>query len=280
MKIFNNIPEIKSALKEDRKNKTIAFVPTMGSLHEGHLSLVKKAKEIADIVVVSIFVNKKQFNDAFDYEKYPQDVEGDLKKLEVLNIDYVFIPESLEMFPEDFSFHITPNSLSECLCGRLRPGHFEGVSIVLCKLFNIIDPTIAIFGQKDFQQLKIVEKMVKDLNFDIQIFGHEILRDEKGLAMSSRNQRLKIEDRKKAANIFRILSEIELEISAGLLEVEKLLQKKKQELLDFGFEKVDYLEIRQEKDLKLITEINPEEPSRIFIAVYLAGVRLIDNMSL
>lgn len=273
MFVAKTIAEIRSDLKiQKQSEKKIALVPTMGALHEGHLSLIKKAGELAEIVVVSIFVNKAQFNDLQDYKKYPRQVEQDLELLKKSGATHVFIPQDSEIFTTDISFKILPIRLTDCLCGATRAGHFDGVALIVAKLFNIIKPDIAVFGQKDFQQLKIIEKLTEDLNFDIEIFAHETVREASGLAMSSRNQRLSSADKIKAENIFRILTEIKKDPSN--------LAKKRKELLEKGFKKIDYLEIRDEKNLDLVTNFNPKIPSRIFIAVYLSGVRLIDNMPL
>ena len=250
----------------------------MGALHDGHLVLVKKAQEIADIVVVSIFVNKAQFNDQNDYKNYPRQNLEDLKKLENTGVDLVFLPNEEEMFAEDFAFKIIPTKLVDCLCGSSRPGHFDGVALVVTKLFNIVKPDIAIFGQKDFQQLSIIKKLVSDLNLDVEIFAHETFREKSGLAMSSRNQRLSKDNKIKAAQIFKILSEIKNEVKKTPKNIDKILSEKSQELLKNSFEKIDYLEIREENNLKLINEFNDEKPARIFIAVYLSGIRLIDNL--
>ena len=156
MLIFTTIKQLKTFLAT--QDKTIALVPTMGALHFGHLSLVKHAQEIAEIVVVSIFVNKPQFNDPSDYLKYPSQINADIKKLKEAKIDYLFLPNKNDIYPPDFSYKIAPNSLTNCLCGSSREGHFDGVSLIITKLFNIITPDIAIFGQKDFQQLQIIKK--------------------------------------------------------------------------------------------------------------------------
>jgi len=277
--IVENISKIKSEIQKI-SDKKIAFVPTMGALHDGHLVLVKKAQEIADIVVVSIFVNKAQFNDQNDYKNYPRQNLEDLKKLENAGVDLVFLPSDEEMFAEDFAFKIIPTKLVDCLCGSSRPGHFDGVALVVTKLFNIVKPDIAIFGQKDFQQLSIIKKLVSDLNLDVEIFAHETFREKNGLAMSSRNQRLSKDNKIKAAQIFKILSEIKNEVRKTPKNIDKILSEKSQELLKNSFEKIDYLEIREENNLKLINEFNDENPARIFIAVYLSGIRLIDNLPL
>ncbi len=281
MFIAQTIAELRKQLKiQKASNKKIAFVPTMGALHDGHLALVKKAQSLADIVVVSIFVNKAQFNNPNDFAKYPRQNEQDLKKLQNHNVDYVFLPCDEEMFGPDFSHKIIPTKLTDCLCGSSRPGHFEGVALVVTKLFNIVQPNIAIFGEKDFQQLAIIKKMANDLNFDIEIFSQETLRETSGLAMSSRNQRLSESSLFKAAKLFEVLSEIKNEVRNNPTNIAKILTKKQQKLLENGFEKIDYLEIRTEKNLDSVTNFNPSQPCRIFVAAYLDGIRLIDNLQL
>ena len=273
LKIFKQISAIKKFVKEARKlNKKIAFVPTMGSLHDGHITLINNAKKNADIVIVSIFVNKAQFNDIKDYELYPQNLESDIKMLEEANVDALFCPLASEIYDENFSFKIIPTDMVDCLCAKDRVGHFDGVALIITKLFNIINPHFAYFGEKDFQQLAIIKKLVKDLNFDLEIFGVETVRESSGLAMSSRNQRLSAEAKTKASMIYKTLNEIKIN--------PQIIEEKKQELLANGFEKIDYLEIRNEDNLKLNMNLFSSQKRRIFIAVYLEGVRLIDNLSL
>lgn len=276
MIIAKTISQIRSEIR-NLAHKKIALVPTMGALHDGHLALVKKAKELADIVVVSIFVNKAQFNNLEDYVNYPRQNLEDLKKLKEAGADLVFLPNEKEMF-DDISFKIFTTKLTDCLCGSARAGHFEGVALIVTKLFNITKPDIAIFGQKDFQQLAIIKKLVSDLNFDIEIFSHETCRLESGLAMSSRNQRLSEDDKIKASSIFKAMLEIKSEVLEKPHNVTEILLEKSKKLLDIGFEKIDYLEIREEDDLKLVLEFNHLKASRIFFAGYLGGVRLIDNL--
>jgi len=281
MLIIKTIAEIKNHLvpKKNAAQK-IALVPTMGALHDGHLALVKKARELAEIVVVSIFVNKSQFNDLNDYEKYPRQIDSDLEKLKTCGVDYVFLPSDEEIFSQDFSVKITPTNLVNCLCGAFRAGHFDGVALIITKLFNIIKPDVALFGQKDFQQVAVIKKLVTDLNFDVEIFAHETVREKTGLAMSSRNQRLDEMSFAKAAIIYQILFEIRNEIKISPESVVKILSEKKEKLLKNGFEKIDYLEIRDERNLKLITNFIPSQPARILIALYLSKVRLIDNLQI
>jgi len=272
LKIFNKIFEIRNFVKDNKKlNKKIAFVPTMGCLHDGHLKLIKEARKNADIVIVSLFVNKAQFNDLKDYEFYPHDLENDIKMLEEANVDALFAPLASEIYDENFSFKIIPNTMNDCLCAKDRIGHFDGVALIITKLFNIVAPNYAFFGEKDFQQLAIIKKLVKDLNFDIEIFSVETVREASGLAMSSRNQRLSQSNKIKASMLYKILNEIKLN--------PQIIEDKKRELLENGFEKIDYLEIRNEENLKLNMNLFSSQKRRIFIAVYLEGVRLIDNLS-
>ncbi len=273
LKIFNKISAIKNFVNENKKNnKKIAFVPTMGALHHGHIALIKNAKKNADIVIVSIFINKAQFNDLNDYQRYPQNLECDIKMLEDANVDALFCPSNEEIYDENFSFKIIPTSMVDCLCAKDRVGHFDGVALIITKFFNIVKPHFAFFGEKDFQQLAIIKKLVKDLNFDIEIFGVETVRESSGLAMSSRNQRLSESSKIKASMIYKTLNEIKIN--------PQIIEGKKRELLANGFEKIDYLEIRNEDNLKLNMNLFSAQKRRIFIAVYLEGVRLIDNLSL
>ena len=283
------IPQIRQKLVEEKKlGKKIVFVPTMGALHRGHFALVRKAREVGDIVVVSLFVNRAQFNDVEDYQKYPRELERDLVQLEACGADYVFAPSEEEIYTaHDFAFKIKVTKFVDCLCGAFRAGHFDGVALVVTKLFNIIDPDVAIFGEKDFQQALVIKKLVRDLNFQVEILTHEIVRETNGLALSSRNERLSEALQIKATNIFRILSEIKSEINNLKSKVapqdeivQNILQKKSIELLEMGFEEIDYLEIRDEEELQLIYDANSGKNLRIFIAVYLGGVRLIDNLKI
>ena len=273
LKVFNKIFDIRNFVNDNKKlNKTIAFVPTMGSLHEGHVALIESAKKYADIVIVNIFVNKAQFNDLKDYELYPQNLENDLKILSNTSADAVFAPSNLEIYDENFSFKIVPTAMADCLCAKDRVGHFDGVALIIAKLFNIINPDYAFFGEKDFQQLAIIKKLVKDLNFNLEILSVETVREPSGLALSSRNQRLSADNKIKASMIYKVLNEIKIN--------PKIIEEKKRELLENGFEKIDYLEIRNEDNLKLNMDLISPKKRRIFIAVYLEGVRLIDNVSL
>jgi pantoate--beta-alanine ligase len=274
MLIFTTIKQLKTFLAT--QNKTVVLVPTMGSLHFGHLSLVKHAKEIAEIAVVSIFVNKKQFNNLQDYQSYPKNLSADLKLLQEQNVDVVFAPSDLEILPENQDyFTISPaENLENCLCGKFRPKHFAGVCLIIVKLFNIVKPNFAIFGEKDFQQLTIIKKIVEYFNFDLQIIASPTIRNNNGLALSSRNALLSENGLLIASNIYQAL----LCVAQNPTHINNISDN----LLTKGFSKVEYLEIRDSQDLSLI---NPNEISlynktqaRIFIAAVLENVRLIDNL--
>jgi pantoate--beta-alanine ligase len=274
MLIFTTIKQLKTFLAT--QNKTVALVPTMGSLHFGHLSLVKHAKEIAEIAVVSIFVNKKQFNNLQDYQSYPKNLSADLKLLQEQNVDVVFAPNDLEILPEnqDYFTILPAENLENCLCGKFRPKHFAGVCLIIIKLFNIVKPNFAIFGEKDFQQLTIIKKIVEYFNFDLQIIASPTIRNKNGLALSSRNALLSENGLLIASNIHQAL----LCVAQNPTHINNISDN----LLTKGFSKVEYLEIRDSQDLSLI---NPNEISlynktqaRIFIAAVLENVRLIDNL--
>lgn len=285
MIILERISQAKSRLQEEKKRGCkIAFVPTMGALHEGHLNLIRQAKQYGDIVVVSIFVNKAQFNDPVDFTKYPRQLDKDLAKLKTCEVDYVFTPQDQEIYSYETGFIIPKSPFVDCLCGKNRAGHFEAVMMIVSKLFRIVEPDFALFGEKDFQQLTIIKKMVQDLKLKLDVIGCLTTREENGLAMSSRNQNLSDLDRKKAANIFKILGEIKEEVREGKKIISEILREKKERFLELNFEKIDYLEIRNEKNFALVNEAKfsdlKQESLRIFAAVYLSQVRLIDNLAI
>lgn len=258
------------------KNKLIGLVPTMGALHEGHISLIKTAKEENEITVVSIFINPIQFSKGEDYDKYPRKVEKDKEILRSLEIDYLFLPDENSLYPEGYSTYVNVEGLGDKLCGRFRPGHFRGVATVVCKLFNIVRPHRAYFGQKDYQQTLIIKRMVEDLNFDIEVVVCPTIRESDGLAMSSRNVYLNERERKAATLIYRSLKEGERLLKEGLkpsqvnLEIKKILQseplvKEIQYAGVFDPFSLDELKERQNKCL-------------IAVAIKIGETRLIDNI--
>lgn len=255
--------------------KTIGFVPTMGYLHEGHMSLVKASKNMCDITVVSIFVNPKQFGPKEDYSKYPRNLERDLKLLEEAKIDMVFIPDVDTIYPEGFSTTINIGPLADILEGTFRPGHFDGVCTVVTKLFNIVKPDKAFFGEKDYQQLKIIQKLVKDLNLDIEIVPIPTKREEDGLAMSSRNAYLNQEERRRASSIYRFLLKAKEAFEIGIKNTDKIIEYAKA-VLDVDV--IDYIKIVDKETLEEKT--TPSKYDRILIAVRIGSTRLIDNVEI
>lgn len=279
MKIFSEIKSTRNFLSSFG-GKKIGFVPTMGALHQGHLSLIELAKKNCDIVIVSIFVNQKQFNNAQDYEKYPNTLEQDISLLKEAKVDVLFNPLADEIYSSDFKTSIIISDLTSELCGKTRPGHFDGVALIVSKLFNIVKPTHAFFGEKDFQQLQIIKRLVKDLNFDIQIIAGETLRENDGLAMSSRNLRLDENSRKIAAKLYENLNLAKNQILSDPKNFESILQRTSENLLKIGFEKIDYLQLCDEENLKPLDNFDQKITSRLFAAAFIGGVRLIDNIKL
>lgn len=286
MKVFNFIVDIQRFVEEKRnEGLKIGFVPTMGALHEGHLSLINRAKKENDIVVCSVFVNPIQFNNPADLEKYPRTPEKDIEKLEQAGCDAVFMPSAEEMYPEKVEDHYDFGDLERVMEGACRPGHFNGVAIVVRKLFEIITPNKAYFGEKDFQQLAIIKKMVNNLNMPLEIVPCPIVRENDGLAMSSRNVRLNETERAIAPKIFATLNDVASKIDAtgvtslqdsmSPAEMKSYALAKYAEIKEFD---VEYVEITDEINLKSIENWNECEHARIFVALQLGPVRLIDNV--
>ena len=259
-----------------KENKTIGFVPTMGFLHEGHLSLVRRAREENDIVVVSIFVNPTQFGPNEDYESYPRDFERDVKLLKELNVDVVFYPSVEEMYPKDFSTYVEETKLSRYLCGKSRPGHFRGVCTIVTKLFNIVRPTRAYFGQKDAQQFRVIKRMVRDLNMDVELVECPIVREHDGLAMSSRNIYLSDDERAQALALYNSLKLAENLIKNGERDAEVVKNAMKEFLSRYDKVKIDYVEIVDEETLEPVKHI--EGKVIVAIACWVGKARLIDNV--
>jgi len=276
MDVCKDIDCVRAFIKSIKQQfKTIGFVPTMGYLHEGHMSLVKASKNMCDITVVSIFVNPKQFGPKEDYNKYPRNLERDLKLLEEAKIDMVFIPDVETIYPEGFSTTINIGPLADILEGTFRPGHFDGVCTVVTKLFNIVKPDKAFFGEKDYQQLKIIQKLVKDLNLDIEIVPIPTKREEDGLAMSSRNAYLNQEERRRASSIYRFLLKAKEAFEIGIKNTDKIIEYAKA-VLDVDV--IDYIKIVDKETLEEKT--TPSKYDRILIAVRIGSTRLIDNVEI
>lgn len=278
MHVTTDIQETRDQCQQWRdKGESIAFVPTMGCLHEGHLSLVKKAQVIADHVVVSIFVNPLQFDDPADLAKYPHTLEADISKLDEFNVGLVFAPDSDALYPEGEHAvkQIDLGQITTILEGVHRPGHFAGVATVVKRLFDLIQPNMAIFGEKDFQQLMVIEKLVKTFSLDIEIIGMPIFREEDGLAMSSRNIRLNERQREKASEIYKQLVLIKEDINAGANNFTVLEQLAIENLRKAGFEP-EYVVVRETSSLLLPK--NHSDQKVILAAAKLGEIRLIDNL--
>lgn len=275
MKIFDTIIDTQNYLKSNLE-KTIGFVPTMGALHEGHIALIKKSTVENDLTVCSIFVNPTQFNNPEDLKKYPRTLEEDCKMLDEAGCDIVFAPSAEEMYPTLPQLKLNFGYLEEIMEGKFRPGHFNGVGIVVAKLFNIVKPTRAYFGQKDIQQVAVINRLIKDLSFDLQMVVCDTIRENDGLAMSSRNRRLSAEARALAPKIFE-----SLKLGEQLLLEGNSIEIVKNEIIDFyknypAFE-LEYYEITNFETLESTTEYNQKNKTAIIIAAHLGGVRLIDN---
>ncbi len=280
MRTYSTNASLQAALRKARKSgHTIAFVPTMGNLHEGHLDLVRKARSRCDVVVVSIFVNPLQFGPGEDLDAYPRTLAADKEKLFAEGVNMLFAPAVDEIYPEGMArqTQVVVPDLSETLCGSSRPGHFNGVTTVVTKLFNIVQPDVAVFGEKDFQQLSIVRKMVTDLCMPIEIVGVRTVREEDGLAMSSRNGYLTPAQRRLAPLIHETLLSCREAIACGFDNFLQLESHARMKLLQAGFEP-DYLAIRDARTLRAVTE-NTEEIA-ILAAARLGSTRLIDNVRL
>lgn len=278
MRIISTVSEMQAAANSLRsQGKTIGFVPTMGFLHEGHLSLMRTARS-ADIVVASIFVNPTQFGPSEDFDRYPRDAEGDRAKCESAGVDILFLPEVKEMYPDTPSVFVTVDGISELLEGAIRPGHYRGVATVVTKLFHAVKPHTAFFGQKDFQQCAVIKRMVQELNMDVQIAVQPTIRERDGLAMSSRNTYLSAEERRSAPVIFRALSAAEQLVQAGIVEIEKIKKKVQDTLLEEKEMRIDYVEVVDPETLAPLSEAQAN--MAVLVAVRLGRTRLIDNIVL
>ncbi len=257
--------------------ETIALVPTMGSLHEGHLSLMRLARSKCDRVLATIFVNPMQFSPAEDFESYPRNENEDVKKLIANKVDMLFAPAINEMYPEGSATSVSVSELADCLCGISRPGFFDGVATIVAKLLIQTTPNIAIFGEKDYQQLKIIQRLVKDLNIPTKVLGAPTIREPDGLALSSRNGYLDATARNNAPNLHKALVMAAASISAGE-NLDLTIIAARNHLMKSGFRKIDYLDLRDAETLQEAT--NLKRPVRIFAAAWLNETRLIDNIAI
>jgi pantoate--beta-alanine ligase len=258
------------------ENRIVGLVPTMGALHEGHLSLVQRAKRDCSPVIASLFVNPKQFGPSEDFAKYPRSFESDKEKLEQAGVDSLFAPEPAEIYPQDFTTYVNVERLSEKLEGRSRPGHFRGVTTVVMKLLQIVQPNFAYFGRKDAQQARIITQMARDLNLDAEIVVCPIVREPDGLAMSSRNAYLSPEERKAATVLYRALEAAGNELASGVRDVLQLQTSLRRKLDSERLATVDYAEVVDAERFEPIVRVN--KPAYVVLAVFIGKTRLIDNL--
>jgi len=276
MQVIKRIKKTKEAVeRKKRQGKIIGFVPTMGYLHEGHLSLVEIARKSSDYLIVSIFVNPTQFGPNEDYNNYPRDLKKDARLLEDMKVDLLFLPSVREIYPQGYKTYIEVTELDNVLCGASRPGHLKGVATVVLKLFNIVKPDIAVFGRKDYQQGVIIKKMVMDLNLDVKILLGPTVRERDGLAMSSRNTYLSPEERKEATILYQSLKWTKEAFQKGLRNPQKAIDKMRA-MITAQDGKIDYIQI-VDKD-SLIPARQLKRGTLIALAVYFGRARLIDNI--
>lgn len=279
MKIITEIPEMQSLADSLRKEgKTIGFVPTMGFLHEGHVSLMRAARRSCDVVVTSIFVNPTQFGPQEDFDRYPRDEDGDGRKCDAAGVDLLFMPATDRMYPGKPAVSVRVEGISEVLEGAVRPGHFNGVATVVAKLLHIVKPHRAFFGQKDYQQCAVIRRMVKDLNLDTEIETLPTMREHDGLAMSSRNSYLTPDERRAAPAIYRALSAAEQLARTGTREPETLKNRVQAVLREEPGITIDYIEIADAETLTPLA--TPKSIMVLLVAVRIGRTRLIDNLLL
>ncbi len=277
MEIINRRARMASLTRKlRRENKTVGFVPTMGALHEGHLRLVEEARQTCDIVIVSIFVNPAQFNDPKDLDKYPRDLTNDAAVLTEYQVDYIFAPETQEIYGENFSTFVYVENLTETFEGASRPGHFRGVATVITILFNTIRPDFAFFGQKDAQQVAVIKRLTRDLGFDTEIVVVKTVREESGLAMSSRNAHLSSDERQRASIIFQALRKAKLAAKEGERNAQRLAEIVREKIETESLAQIDYVAVVDNETLEPVEKIGVDAVL-IAVAVRFGTTRLIDN---
>lgn len=259
-----------------KAGRNIGLVPTMGFLHEGHLSLMRKARKECDDLVASVFVNPTQFGPSEDFDRYPRDTEGDRKKCDSAGVDVLFLPSAADMYPKDAVVYVAVEGVSDILEGAIRPGHFRGVATVVTKLFHIVKPHKAFFGQKDFQQCIVIKRMVKGLNMEIDVTVFPTVREKDGLAMSSRNSQLDADERRAAPSLFRALSAGEALVKSGMRDPVKLKDEMRAVLPKERGIKIDYIEIADPESLASLAVV--KAPAVILMAVRFGRTRVIDNI--
>lgn len=272
MEVISSVEALRQRLSNEN---SVAFVPTMGNLHEGHLDLVRIAREHASCMVVSIFVNPLQFGANEDFGKYPRTLQADCDKLEACGVAVVFAPTEAELYPQPQQVTVEPPPIAQELCGAFRPGHFRGVATVVLKLFNIVQPQVAVFGKKDYQQLSVIRQMVEQLNLPVKVIGAETMRAADGLALSSRNQYLHANERTEAVFLYQILNQMRSMLQNGSKDIAQLEKHAVEELSDRGWQ-VDYVAIRAQSTL--MQPVSGERELVILAAARLGTTRLIDNL--
>ena len=277
MQIINSVKTMQEIGNNWDAGKRIGFVPTMGYFHQGHLSLIAEANKQSEITVVSIFVNPSQFGPSEDFDSYPRDMQRDLELLSNYKVDYVFSPSSEQMYPQDYRTWVEVEGISSILCGASRPGHFRGVATVILKLINILKPNLMFMGEKDFQQVTVLKKMLKDLNCITQIVPCHIIREDDGLAMSSRNIYLNPEQRKQALCLFKAIQQAQTQYKQGIRET-IFLQKEAADLVKKFGGIVDYISFVEPNTLQEVAIA--DDNTRIMLAVFIGKTRLIDNAPL
>jgi len=276
MEVIRTIKEMKEfSSRARRAGKTIAFVPTMGYFHDGHLSLMRGGRKQGDLLVVSLFVNPTQFGPNEDFKNYPRDFERDGKMAEEVGVDVLFVPEAMEMYPPDHQTVVRVEKVTQNLCGKSRPTHFQGVTTVVMMLFEIVMPHVAIFGEKDYQQLVTIQQMAKDLHMSVEVVGMPTVREADGLAMSSRNTNLLPEERKAALSLYRSLQEAKELLQKGERKADRILHEMKGILQSEPLVRIDYVQICDAYTLQDVDRIDGDVV--IALAAYLGKTRLIDN---
>jgi len=277
MQVIEKIKDVSNFIKELKtQKKTVGFVPTMGFLHEGHLSLMRYAKKVTDVVVVSIFVNPTQFGPKEDFNAYPRDMEGDKGKCLEAGVDILFIPPAAEIYPDGYLTYVNVENITDVMCGASRPGHFKGVATIVAKLFNIVKPDKAFFGQKDYQQAVVIKRMAADLNMDVDIEALPTIREPEGLAISSRNSYLSGAERAAAACLYMSLKLAEDRISKGERNCAKIIEAMQHIIQSEKLAKIDYIAIADTETLEEIKTIDRKVV--IALAVWIGKTRLIDNI--
>lgn len=280
MQIYREIHPFKAFLVENRPwGRTMGFVPTMGALHDGHLALIRESKLNNDLTICSIFVNPAQFNNSSDLQKYPRTLEKDIQLLESINCDVLFCPEAVEMYNSIHLTHFDFGHLDKTMEGQFRPGHFSGVALIVSKLFHIVEPDVAYFGQKDWQQFAIIRQLVKDLSFNVTLKSVPIIRESDGLALSSRNARLSPDQRKQAIVLFNALKEActLLQSNKSISDVKAIIKQYVEKCQDI---KLEYFEVADSENLTLLNNVEESVSPILCIAAFVGDIRLIDNMFL